>query len=292
MIRPSRSKACDGVAGDKPKRARRGARPAARERAPVRARAQADPPAARIAVRLLPVESLTPNERNARLHSAPQVRRIADSIAAFGFNVPVLVDAGGVVLAGHGRLMAAKRLGLERGSDDPARPSHGRPAARLHDRRQRLAERASWDDRRLAVELAGLKSLDLDFALSATGFELKDIELRIGAVRPPPRRGAVAAGREWAGESGRKRAPLAAVEGRGAGPAVARAGDTWALGPHRLACALAPDAGAYLAIDAAIRGWQALSGESARLHPGGPAFEALERAGRRPEGANAEGGAK
>ena len=67
-----------------------------------------------------------------------------------------------------------------------------------------------------------------------------------------------------------------------AGEAISRPGDTWALGPHRLACALAPDE-AFLAIDAAIRAWQALSGDEARLHPGGPTFDAV--AGARAEGA-------
>ena len=259
---------------------------------------------------LLPVESLTPNARNARLHSARQIGRIADSIAAFGFNVPVLIDADGVVLAGHGRLMAAKRLGLK--EVPTIRLDHlseaGRRAFMLAD--NRLAERASWDDGRLAVELSELKRLDLDFGLPATGFELEEIDLRIGAgVSSPdsPSRDGRPSGRPVArvGRGGRPgrivlRDPplqLAPTEGAGeaiaqAGEAVARPGDTWALGPHRLACALAPDAGAYLAIDAAIRRWQALSGESARLHPGGPAFEEVERAGRRPKAADPRGDAQ
>jgi hypothetical protein len=74
--------------------------------------ANPDQPAGRIAVRWLPIEALTPNPRNARIRSARQVARIADSIAALGFNVPILVDGRGGVLAGHGRLLAARRLGL------------------------------------------------------------------------------------------------------------------------------------------------------------------------------------
>jgi len=57
----------------------------------------------RIAVRWLPVEALKPDPRNARLHPENQVRRIADSIEAFGFNVPVLIDGESRVVAGHGR---------------------------------------------------------------------------------------------------------------------------------------------------------------------------------------------
>jgi ParB-like chromosome segregation protein Spo0J len=75
--------------------------------------ANPDQPAGRIAVRWLPIEALTPDPRNARIHSARQVARIADSIAAFGFNVPILVDGRGGVLAGHGRLLAARRLRLK-----------------------------------------------------------------------------------------------------------------------------------------------------------------------------------
>ena len=112
-------------------------------------------PAARFHVRWLPVDALTPDPRNARVHSERQVARIADSIAAFGFNVPVLVDGKGGVLAGHGRLLAARRLGLEEVPTitldhlDEAR----RRAFMIAD--NRLAELASWDDGRLGLELRG-----------------------------------------------------------------------------------------------------------------------------------------
>jgi ParB-like chromosome segregation protein Spo0J len=74
--------------------------------------ADAERTAARISVRWLPVESLTPDPENARVHGPRQIARIADSIAAFGFNVPILIDGDGAVLAGHGRVLAARRLGL------------------------------------------------------------------------------------------------------------------------------------------------------------------------------------
>ncbi len=106
--------------------------------------------AAGIAVRWLPIEALTPDPRNARVHVPRQVARIADSIAAFGFNVPVLVDEKGGVLAGHGRVLAARRLGLE---EVPAIAlDHLNEAERrafmIAD--NRLGELASWDDGRLA----------------------------------------------------------------------------------------------------------------------------------------------
>jgi len=121
--------------------------------------------AARIAVRWLPVEALTPDPRNARVHSARQVARIADSIAAFGFNVPVLVDEKGGVLAGHGRVLAARRLGLAEVPTialDHMTEAESR-AFMIAD--NRLGELASWDDGRLGLELEELKNLDLDFVL-------------------------------------------------------------------------------------------------------------------------------
>lgn len=129
-------------------------------------------PAARFHVRWLPADALTPDPRNARIHSARQVARIADSIAAFGFNAPVLIDGKGGVLAGHGRLLAARRLGLREVPTitlDHLSEAQAR-AFMLAD--NRLGELASWDGGRLGVELQELKSLDLDFALEATGLSL------------------------------------------------------------------------------------------------------------------------
>ena len=62
-------------------------------------------------IQTVPVSDLTPDPRNARLHSDRQVKQIARSIESFGFNVPILIDAAGQVVAGHGRLLAARRLG-------------------------------------------------------------------------------------------------------------------------------------------------------------------------------------
>ncbi len=209
-------------------------------------------------VRWLPVEALTPDPRNARVHSSRQVARIADSIAAFGFNVPVLIDEKGFVLAGHGRVLAARRLGLDEVPTialDHMTETESR-AFKIAD--NRLAELASWDDGRLRLELEELKELDLDFALSATGFEMDEIDLRIGEAGPGDADDRV----------GRDRPSRA----------VARAGDAWMLGPHRLVCGDDFDAAAFSAIDAAIRRWQATAGESARLHPEGETFASIARA--------------
>jgi hypothetical protein len=187
-------------------------------------------PTGRIVVRWLPVEALKPDKRNARVHSARQVARIADSISAFGFNVPILVDEERVVLAGHGRLLAAKRLRLK---EAPAITlGHLNEAERrafmIAD--NRLNELASWDEERLALELEELKSLDLDFALEATGFELSEIDLKIEAGHTPREHGRPP---ERPREPDRRRVKPNA---RGPKGSVTRAGDAWSLGPHRLDC--------------------------------------------------------
>ena len=230
-------------------------------------KADAERRAARVSVRWLPVESLTPDPENARVHGPRQIARIADSIAAFGFNVPIVIDGNGAVLAGHGRVLAARRLGLSEvptiALDHLSEPE--RRAFMIAD--NRLAELASWDDRRLGVELKALKSLDLDFSIEATGFELDEIELEIdpgiksGGSRAPGKRPAAAS-------------PKAS--------AVAQPGDEWTLGPHRLLCGNDVRSTTLTAIDAAIRRWQAITGNHARLRSTGERFDEVARVRRKP----------
>jgi hypothetical protein len=255
-----------GAADDAGPRIRRRARSKAREAADLR-HADAARRAARISVRWLPVESLTPDPENARVHDRRQIARIADSIAAFGFNVPILIGGNGAVLAGHGRVLAARRLGL---SEVPTialdhLSEAERRAFMIAD--NRLAELASWDDRRLGVELKALKSLDLDFSIEATGFELDEIELKIdpriksGGSRAPGKRPAAAS-------------PKASP--------VAQPGDEWTLGPHRLRCGNDVRSTTLTAVDAAIRRWQAMTGERARLRSTGERFDKVARVRRKP----------
>ena len=253
-----------GAADDAGPRIRRRGRSKAGDAADLR-NADAERRAGRISVRWLPVESLTPDPENARVHGPRQIARIADSIAAFGFNVPILIDGEGAVLAGHGRVLAARRLGL--GEVPTIALEHlsepERRAFMIAD--NRLAELASWDDRRLGVELKALKSLELDFSIEATGFELDEIELKIdprikpGGSRAPGRRPAAAS-------------PKASP--------VAQPGDEWTLGPHRLLCG--NDVGSLSAIDAAIRRWQAITGNRARLRSTGERFDKVARVRRKP----------
>ena len=262
-----------GAADDAGPGIRRRGRSKAGEAADLR-NADAERRAARISVRWLPVESLTPDPENARVHGPRQIARIADSIAAFGFNVPVLIDGKGAVLAGHGRVLAARRLGLSEvptiALEHLSEPE--RRAFMIAD--NRLAELASWDDRRLGVELKALKSLDLDFSIEATGFELDEIELKIdpriksGGGRAPGKRPAAAS----------KASP------------VAQPGDEWTLGPHRLLCGNDGRSTTLTAVDAAIRRWQAITGNRARLRSTGERFDKVARVRRKP-GLRPESGA-
>ncbi len=181
----------------------------------------------RLSVCYLPIEQLKPDPRNARVHTKKQVRQIASSIESFGFNVPILIDGGNHVVAGHGRILAAKLLGL---AEVPTvRLDHltGAPRRAFATADTRLTEIASWDDRLLGETLQELASVDLDFALEATGFDAGEIDLRIEALpqneREPAER------------------PIPAVPG----PAVTRTGDLWLLGRHKVLCGDALDAEAY-----------------------------------------------
>ena len=103
-----------------------------------------------------PLSSLKLNRRNARTHSPRQIRQIADSIRAFGFNNPVLVDKNNLIVAGHGRAKAAKLLGM---TEVPTvRLSHMTEAQMrayvIAD--NRLAEKAGWDEEILAIEFQTL----------------------------------------------------------------------------------------------------------------------------------------
>jgi DNA modification methylase len=167
------------------------------------------------------VDKLTPNRRNARTHSRKQIRQIADSIAAFGFLVPILVDENGVIIAGHGRYAAAKLLDLKQ---VPAIQVQGlseakRRALALAD--NKLALNAGWDRELLAAELPELATIlvveGLD--ISITGFAPIEIDQ-------------LAADFEEDSADPHDRID---VEGTQAAP-VSKRGDLWQLGNHRLLC--------------------------------------------------------
>jgi len=126
-----------------------------------------------LVVEYRPVASLIPYARNARTHSDAQVAQIAASIREYGFTNPVLIDGEGGIIAGHGRVLAARKLGLE--TCPCITLGHLTPEQRrayvLAD--NKLALNAGWDDDLLRIELADLQTVDYDLAL--TGFSADEI---------------------------------------------------------------------------------------------------------------------
>ncbi|HTX37481.1 MAG TPA: ParB/Srx family N-terminal domain-containing protein [Bryobacteraceae bacterium] len=125
-------------------------------------------------IELWPVDRLVPYARNARTHSPEQVAQIAASIAEFGFNAPILVDRNAGIVAGHGRLLAARKLGLKEAPVvvlDHLTETQRR-AYILAD--NKLSENAGWDEKVLAEELAELEREGLD--LHVIGFSDEELE--------------------------------------------------------------------------------------------------------------------
>ena len=122
----------------------------------------------------LPLEQLIPYARNSRTHSDAQVAQVAASIREFGFTNPVLIDGADGIIAGHGRVLAARKLGLEK--VPCIRLAHlsetQKRAYIIAD--NKLALNSGWDEEMLALELAELREVDFD--LDLTGFDSFAIE--------------------------------------------------------------------------------------------------------------------
>ncbi|MCW3784578.1 site-specific DNA-methyltransferase [Defluviimonas salinarum] len=177
-----------------------------------------------------PVAELVPYARNARTHSEAQVALIAGSIREYGFTNPVLVDGANGIIAGHGRVMAARQLGLA--TVPVIELAHLSAAQKrayiLAD--NRLALQAGWDADLLAIEMGELSELGID--LGALGFDAGEIDALLRSGSPDPRE-----------------------EETPAPPAmpVSRSGDIWVLGRHRLICGDATDAATVDRLLAGVR---------------------------------------
>jgi DNA modification methylase len=159
--------------------------------------------------------TLVPYARNARTHSEQQVAQIAASIAEFGFNNPVLIDAAGGIIAGHGRVLAAVSLGY---SEVPcivlAHLTEAQKRAYiLAD--NKLALNAGWDEKLLAAELRGIEEMGVDLAL--VGFDDDELDALFAAEKS-------------AGLTDPDAVPSPPAE------AFSQLGDVWILGPHRVCC--------------------------------------------------------
>ena len=173
----------------------------------------------------LSVDILKPYARNARTHSKKQVKQIAASIERFGFTNPVLISDAGEIIAGHGRVEAARLLG--RKTVPTLTLSHlsetERRAYIIAD--NKLAMNAGWDKEILAIELQAL--VDLEFDVELTGFSLAEVDLAIDEASEASPDGPM---------SPEDAVPLSW------GDPVSRMGDLWQLGRHRLLCGDTRDA--------------------------------------------------
>jgi DNA modification methylase len=186
-------------------------------------------------IEIRPVSELVPYDRNPRTHSEEQITQLAASIAEFGFVNPVLVDNEAGIIAGHGRLRAAQKLGLE--CVPVIVLDHLSPAQRkaylIAD--NRLAESAGWDEEKLRIVMEELEAEGFDLEL--TGFsddELRDILADPDEVR--------------SGLTDEDAAPELPAQ------PVSRTGDIWLLGKHRVLCGDATD---QHAVDRLMAGEQA-----------------------------------
>jgi len=133
-----------------------------------------------------PLEQLTPDPANPRVHNKKQIRQIANSIETFGLNVPILIGADLNVFAGHGRLHACRELGITEVPTlclDHLTPA---PARAFMIADNRLTEIATWDDQLLAEQLRDLSLSGLDFSLETIGFEMDEVDLRIASLEETP----------------------------------------------------------------------------------------------------------
>ena len=175
-----------------------------------------------------PVTALAACPYNARIHSKHQIRQIADSITAFGFVNPILIDNDNTIVAGHGRLLAAQILGMELV-----------PTIRLETLTEaqiraylladnKLAQNAGWDKSILAIELEHLLTIDERWDVTITGFEVPEIDLILQE-----------AAQEGSDDY---------IEPVDAGPAVTKLGDLWLLGKHKILCSSSLEEASFSAL--------------------------------------------
>ena len=183
----------------------------------------------RLQIVYLSPDVLVENPRNARMHSPEQITKISRSIRSFGFNSPILRDRNNVIIAGHGRVAAAKILGLS--AVPTVLLDHLTDAQKrafiLAD--NRTAELSEWNESVLAQELEDILKLDASFEITDTGFEIPKIDLLIEDARNPKR----------------DADPADEPVDPNKVDAVARVGDLWICGRHRIFCGNALDPLSY-----------------------------------------------
>ena len=174
-------------------------------------------------VEMWEIGRLVPNARNARTHSDGQVAEIAGSIRAFGFNVPVLVDKEGSIIAGHGRVLAARQLKLERIPVLVVDHLSERDKRAYAIADNKIALNAGWDEELLKIELEALKTDGIE--LENLGFSEEEFSALVDQLCPP--------------------SPHREVVPQVPPKAVNQTGDFWQLGDHRLLCGDALEDSSY-----------------------------------------------
>jgi DNA modification methylase len=179
------------------------------------------PAPSRLAVTYRAVSDLIPDPRNARTHSKRQIDQIRASIEAFGFTNPILADPEGHIIAGHGRLRAARAMGF---AEVPTITLSGlsevqKRALRIAD--NKIALNAGWDVEILQLELGELASIDVDIDPALTGFSTGEIDVILSSAADPDD----------------EVIPPLPVTPR------TKPGDIWILGEHRVGCGDGRDAG-------------------------------------------------
>jgi ParB-like chromosome segregation protein Spo0J len=184
----------------------------------------------RLTIQHRPVDTLRLDPRNPREHSKKQIAQVAESIRAFGFNVPVLIDDDNKIIAGHGRVLACQLLGI---TEIPTiclghlSPEQIR-AFIIAD--NKLTENATWNESLLGEQLKSLSEIELNFSLEATGFEMGEIDVLIEGLSQP-------------GDSAQD--DPADVLPDQSEILVTAPGDWWQLGKHRVLCGDALEPGSY-----------------------------------------------
>jgi DNA modification methylase len=171
-----------------------------------------------LSIERVPIEDLRPNQNNSRLHPREQINKLTRAIAEFGFLIPALIDDGNMIIAGHARIEAAKKLGL---AEVPCiRTSHLSEAQKrkftILD--NRLAEDSVWDFQLLAKEFEFLQAEGID--LQTTGFEIPEFEMIFAAA-----------------DIAAKNIEDDEIPDLVPTRAITKSNDLWILGEHRLACA-------------------------------------------------------
>lgn len=178
-------------------------------------------------IQTIRIETLKPNPRNARTHAKKQIRQIANSIATYGFAVPIVTDENAMILAGHGRYAAAQLLDMK---EVPVVTLTGLSAAKkralaLAD--NKIAENSGWDREMLAVELAELSEMLIEdnLDISITGFAAAEFDQLSTDLEEDSSDPADAIDPQWT-----------------AANTISKPGDLWVLGNHRLLCGDAREA--------------------------------------------------